>query len=211
MQHGWLPEAERRAAALYGADVCRFSAGGSTHCNQALALSVGVPGDVVVVSRTLHRSLLLGLVLAGLEPVWVEPEVSATTGLPLGYTPQRVAQALGAGADATITSAHKTLPAYSQAAPLLARTERLDASRWTGRSTRCTPQALPGRSWPAWTRRGRCFSATANGSCHGPSRRWPRHAQRCGESGGSRCWTATWSTRPSSPSRRRHRRSRRRG
>jgi arginine decarboxylase len=28
-----------------------------------------------------------------------------------------------------ITSAHKTLPAYSQAALLLARTERLDASR----------------------------------------------------------------------------------
>ena len=187
MQRGWLPEAERRAAALYGADVCRFSAGGSTHCNQALALSVGAPGDTVVVSRTLHRSLLLGLVLAGLEPVWVGPEVSAATGLPLGYAPERVARALaehpeakavflgdpsyvgtfsdigahatvahdagvpllvdaawaahfgfhpalpphalGAGADAMITSAHKTLPAYSQAALLLARTDRLDASR----------------------------------------------------------------------------------
>ena len=47
MRHGWLDEAEHRAAALYGADVCRFSAGGSTHCNQALALSVGVPGETV--------------------------------------------------------------------------------------------------------------------------------------------------------------------
>ena len=187
MQHGWLPEAERRAADLYGAELCRFSAGGSTHCNQALALSVGIPGDAVVVSRTLHRSLLLGLVLAGLQPIWVEPEVSADTGLPIGYAPERVARALaehpeakavflgdpsyvgtfsdiaahatvahgagvpllvdaawaahfgfhpalpphalGAGADAMITSAHKTLPAYSQAALLLARTERLDPSR----------------------------------------------------------------------------------
>jgi lysine decarboxylase len=187
MQHGWLLKAERRAAALYGADLCRFSAGGSTHCNQALALSVGVPGDRVVVSRTLHRSLLLGLVLAGLEPVWVEPEVSAATGLPLGYAPERVARALaehpeakavflgdpsyvgtfsdiGAhatvahdagvpllvdaawaahfgfhpslprhalqlGADAMVVSAHKTLPAWSQAALVLARTDRIDPSR----------------------------------------------------------------------------------
>ncbi|HEY5431682.1 MAG TPA: hypothetical protein VIK04_21400, partial [Solirubrobacteraceae bacterium] len=187
LRHGWLADAERRAARCYGADVCRFSAGGSTHCNQALALSIGVPGDVVVVARTLHRSLLLGLVLAGLEPVWVEPEVDRSTGLPTGYAPARVAEALAAhpeaaavfltdpsyvgtfsdvseharvahaanvplvvdaawaahfgfhprlpphalaaGADAMITSAHKTLPAYSQAALLLARTERLNASR----------------------------------------------------------------------------------
>jgi arginine decarboxylase len=187
LQHGWLDEAERRGAALYGADVCRFSAGGSTHCNQALALSIGVPGDVVVVSRTLHRSLLIGLVLAGLQPIWIEPEVCPTTGLPLGYAPERTARALAehpearavllsdpsyvgtfsdlgehariahaagvplavdaawaahfgfhpalpphalaAGADAMVTSAHKTLPAYSQAAWLLARTERIGASR----------------------------------------------------------------------------------
>jgi len=80
--------------------VCRFSVGGSTHCNQALALSVGVPGDAVVVSRTLHRSLLLGLVLAGLEPIWVEPEVDTTTGLPVGYSPARVAAALAAHPEA---------------------------------------------------------------------------------------------------------------
>jgi len=187
LRHGWLADAEHRAARCYGADVCRFSVGGSTHCNQALALSVGVPGDAVVVSRTLHRSLLLGLVLAGLEPIWVEPEVDTTTGLPVGYSPARVAaalaahpeavavflsdpsyvgtfsdvgeharvahaagvplvvdaawaahfgfhpqlppHALAAGADAMITSAHKTLPAYSQAALLLARTERLNAGR----------------------------------------------------------------------------------
>ena len=70
-----LAEAEQRAARLWGADWCRFSVAGSTHGNQALALAVGRPGDEVVVSRTLHRSLLLGLVLAGLRPVWVRPEV----------------------------------------------------------------------------------------------------------------------------------------
>ena len=69
-----LGDAEDRAARLWGADWCRFSVAGSTHGNQALALAVGSPGQEVIVTRCLHRSLLLGLVLAGLRPVWVLPE-----------------------------------------------------------------------------------------------------------------------------------------
>ncbi len=184
---GVLAEAERRAARLWGADFCRFSSGGATHANQAVALALGGDGGKVVVSRTLHRSLLLGLVLAGLTPVWVRPEVDVKTGLPLGVPPEAVERALAdhpdvravfvgdpsyvgtvgdlaglaevshehdlplivdaawaahfgfhlalprhalqLGADAMIVSAHKTLPALSQAALVLARTDRLDAGR----------------------------------------------------------------------------------
>src|SRR3954462_3204 len=91
---GLLAEAERRAAAFWGADWCRFSVGGSTHGNQALALAVGAPGDEVVVGRTLHRSLLLGLVLAGLPPVWGPPAVDPSPALPLGVPVAAVEQAL---------------------------------------------------------------------------------------------------------------------
>ena len=184
---GVLAEAESRAARLWGADVCRFSVGGATHANQAIALALGGDGDKVVVSRTLHRSVLLGLVLAGLRPVWVRPDVDPATGLPLGVAPATVARALEehpdaravlvgdpsyvgtvgdvaglaeaahahgvplvvdaawaahfgfhpdlpphalqAGADAMVVSAHKTLPAWSQAALVLARTARIDAAR----------------------------------------------------------------------------------
>jgi lysine decarboxylase len=180
-------DAEGRAARLWGADWCRFSVAGSTHGNQALALAVGKPGQYAVVSRTLHRSLLLGLVLAGLRPVWVRPEVDPASGLPaavavetvraalaaypgacgvflgdpsyvgtisdiaghaevaheagvplivdaawaahLGFHPDLPPHALTAGADAMVTSAHKALPAYTQGALVLARTERLDAAR----------------------------------------------------------------------------------
>jgi lysine decarboxylase len=184
---GVLRDAESRAARLWGADFCRFSTGGATHANQAVALAVAGDGDRVVVSRTLHRSLLLGLVLAGLSPVWVRPEVDVATGLPLGVAPAAVRQALRdnpdvravfvgdpsyvgtvgdvagladvahehgvplvvdaawaahfgfhpdlprhplqLGADVVVTSAHKTLPAWSQAALVLARTDRVDAAR----------------------------------------------------------------------------------
>ena len=69
-----LRRAEERTAERYGADWCRYSVGGSTHGNQAMALAVGSPGDTVVVDRTSHRSVLLGLVLAGLHPDRVEPD-----------------------------------------------------------------------------------------------------------------------------------------
>ncbi len=89
-------EAERRAAALWGADWCRFSVAGSTHGNQALALAVGQPGQEVIINRTLHRSLLLGLVLAGLRPVWVRPQLDASSGLPAGVAVGAVRDALAA-------------------------------------------------------------------------------------------------------------------
>jgi arginine decarboxylase len=92
--HGVLRDAETRAAELWGADWCRFSVGGSTHGNQSLALAIGRPGRPIVVSRTLHRSLLLGIVLAGLDPVWVRPRVDAATGLPTSVPPEDVARAL---------------------------------------------------------------------------------------------------------------------
>ncbi len=187
LSHGVLADAEARAARLWGANFCRFSVGGATHANQAIALALGQDGDEVVVSRTLHRSMLIGLVLAGLTPVWVRPDVDPGTGLPLGVPPTAVAEALerhpraravlvgdpsyvgtvgdvaglaeaahgrdvplvvdaawaahfgchpdlpahalALGADAMVVSAHKTLPAWSQAALVLARTGRLDVAR----------------------------------------------------------------------------------
>ena len=186
-QRGTLARAEHLAARLWNADFARFSVGGSTHGNQVFVLAVGRPGERVVVPRTLHRSLLLGLVLADLVPVWLPARVESSVALPLAPTPDDVRQALAshsdvcavfigdptyigttgdvagvaeaahaagkplivdaawaahfgfhpalpphpitAGADGMVTSAHKMLPAYSQAALVLARTERLDASR----------------------------------------------------------------------------------
>lgn len=79
-----LAKAEKLAADFWGADFARFSTGGSTHANQAIILALGKPGDKVALSRTAHRSVLSALVLAGLEPLWLTPEIDSATGVPIG-------------------------------------------------------------------------------------------------------------------------------
>ena len=182
-----LGQAERLAAELWGADLCRFCTNGSTQGNQALALAAARPGAQVVVARNLHKSLFAGLVLAGLDPVWVRPDVDPATGLATRLPASRVAGALAAhpgaeavflvepnfvglmsdiaaiaaacqargaalvvdqawgahlgfgaavpphtlalGADAMVTSAHKTLTGFTESAYLFARGDRLDLRR----------------------------------------------------------------------------------
>jgi lysine decarboxylase len=81
-----LKKAEALAAALWKAEFARFSTGGSTHANQAIVLALGKPGDKVALSRTAHRSILSALVLAGLEPIWLSPEIDSATGVPTGIS-----------------------------------------------------------------------------------------------------------------------------
>ncbi len=89
-----LARAEKLAADFWGADFARFSTGGSTHANQAVILALGKPGDKVAVSRTAHRSVLSALVLAGLEPLWLTPEIDKATGIPLGIPVSEVERVL---------------------------------------------------------------------------------------------------------------------
>ena len=97
---GQLPRAERLAGELWGADWAGFSVQGSSHGNMAIAMTIAKPGDKVVVARTLHKSLFFGLVLAGLVPVWVRPDVDAATGLTAGMPAERIEQALEQHPDA---------------------------------------------------------------------------------------------------------------
>lgn len=84
LTHNVLAKAEKIAADLWGADWAKFSTGGSTHANQAIVLALGKPGDKVALSRTAHRSVLSALVLSGLEPIWMSPELDEATGVPVG-------------------------------------------------------------------------------------------------------------------------------
>ncbi|HUZ83065.1 MAG TPA: hypothetical protein VMU66_00110 [Gaiellales bacterium] len=100
MGRGLLQRAEQLAARLWGADMCRFSVSGSSHGNQSFALAVGRPGDRVIVTRSLHKSLFAGLVLAGLSPIWVRPRLDPRTGLAGPLPVEELERALADAPDA---------------------------------------------------------------------------------------------------------------
>lgn len=91
---GLLREAERLAAGAYGGDLARYLVNGSTAGNLAMLLACCRDGDEVIVSRTLHRSLLAALIFSGARPVYVVPELDEARNLPLDVPPQAVADAL---------------------------------------------------------------------------------------------------------------------
>ncbi len=180
-------EAEAIAAKTWGADLCRFGVNGSTGSNHAAVMAVAGPGDKVIVTRTLHKSMLVGMVYAGVEPIWVRPEINPLTGLPeylpssrlretleqhpdakavligepsyvgtmsniprlsqvahefgiplvvdaawaahFGFHPELPLNPISEGADIVVTSAHKTLPSYSQASFVLAKSGYVDLAR----------------------------------------------------------------------------------
>ncbi|WP_322097712.1 aminotransferase class I/II-fold pyridoxal phosphate-dependent enzyme [Nakamurella alba] len=111
----------------------------------ATALPVGVTTAVLADALAAHpetRAVLLTepAYLGALSDVPAAAELAHAAGIPLvvdqawgahlGVAPGYPAHALAAGADIMVTSAHKTLPAYSQAALVLARSGRIDPDRF---------------------------------------------------------------------------------
>jgi arginine decarboxylase len=114
-----LVKAEKLAADLWGADYARFSTGGSTHANQAVILALGKPGDKVAISRTAHRSVLSALVIAGLEPIWMSPEIDLATGVPIGIALPELEKALAGNPIAVLLTEPGYLGTLSDLKPLI--------------------------------------------------------------------------------------------
>lgn len=74
-------EAQKLAAACFGADTTYFLVGGSTVGNQAMLLAACNPGDAVIVQRNVHKSVLNGIALAGAQAVFVSPQIDGMTGI----------------------------------------------------------------------------------------------------------------------------------
>ena len=100
-----MRDAEALAAAAWGADYCRFSVNGSSAANQAAICSVAGPGDTVIAARSLHKSLLFGLIYAGVSPAWLTTRTD-DSGFPtpisaedvrkkIAYTPDAKAVVIG--------------------------------------------------------------------------------------------------------------------
>jgi arginine decarboxylase len=92
--------AQRLAASAWGARRSWFLINGASQGNHATCLALRHDGRRVVVQRNAHSSTIDGIILAGLEPTFVAPELDAELGVTHCLTPESLAEALDRSPDA---------------------------------------------------------------------------------------------------------------
>jgi len=70
---GVVGEAERKAAEVFGADRTYFVTGGTSAANKIVSLATVTGGDVVLVDRNCHKSVMHAIIMAGAVPVYLIP------------------------------------------------------------------------------------------------------------------------------------------
>ncbi|MEU8841989.1 ornithine decarboxylase [Streptomyces roseus] len=75
--HAVVEEAQALMAEAVGADHAFFSTCGSSLSVKSAMLSVAGPYEKLLVGRDAHKSVVSGLILSGIRPVWVDPQWDA--------------------------------------------------------------------------------------------------------------------------------------
>ncbi len=70
---GPVAESERNAARIFNADHCFFVTNGTSTSNKMVWHHTVAPGDVVVVDRNCHKSILHSIIMTGAVPVFLTP------------------------------------------------------------------------------------------------------------------------------------------
>lgn len=104
-------EALRLAAEAWGARRTWFLTNGSSQGNRMAALAVGTLGSGVVTQRSAHSSFIDGIVLAGLNPGFVCPNVDEVNGIAHGVTPDALRQAIRNHPE-PVTAVYLVTPSY---------------------------------------------------------------------------------------------------
>ncbi|BAL82207.1 putative Orn/Arg/Lys decarboxylase [Selenomonas ruminantium subsp. lactilytica TAM6421] len=95
-----IKEAQELAAALYGADAAYFMINGTSGAIHAMIMGTLQPGDTVLVPRNAHRSMIGGLILAGVSPVFIQPRIDEKLGIPMGLQYEDIVAAADAHPEA---------------------------------------------------------------------------------------------------------------
>ncbi len=98
--HGIVEEAQALMAEAVGAEHAFFSTCGSSLSVKSAMLSVAGPHEELVVGRDAHKSVVAGLILSGIRPVWVDPQWDPERHLAHPPSPQAFEEALAGHPDA---------------------------------------------------------------------------------------------------------------
>src|SRR2546421_1055807 len=89
-----LDRAMELAADAWGAKRTWFLSNGATQGNHAICLALAGVGSEVIVQRNVHGSTIDGLVLSGLRPRWIAPELNPDLGIAHCPVPESLELAL---------------------------------------------------------------------------------------------------------------------
>ena len=106
----YIKRGQELAAQTYGGDACFWCVNGTSQAIHAMLLTALAPGERLLLPRNAHRSVAGGLILGGIEAVYLQPEYSEEFGLQLQVTPAAVQKALAA--DSSIKAVLLTSPNY---------------------------------------------------------------------------------------------------
>jgi Arginine/lysine/ornithine decarboxylases len=68
---GVIKESQELAAEIYGADRSYFLVNGTSGGNQAMVVATLSPGEPVLVTRNVHKSVISGMIMTGCHPVFI--------------------------------------------------------------------------------------------------------------------------------------------
>ena len=92
--HSCIKSAQEFAAKLWHADEAIFMVNGTTSAVQAMIFGTLKPGDLIMIPRNAHRSVIAGLILSGAVPIFLPVEFDNELCLPLNVSVEVVERAI---------------------------------------------------------------------------------------------------------------------
>ena len=83
---GCIRAAEELAAEAYGADAAYFMVNGTTGAVHTMLMAALAPGDTILVPRNVHRSIVGAMILTGVRPIYMQPEIDTRLGIAMGVS-----------------------------------------------------------------------------------------------------------------------------
>ena len=87
---GVIKDAQKLMANAFGVDEALFLVNGTTIGIQSMIMSVCRPGEKLIIPRNVHKSVLNALILCGIIPVFIEPEISTEYGIFMNVTEDKM-------------------------------------------------------------------------------------------------------------------------
>ena len=83
---GCIRAAEELAAEAYGADAAYFMVNGTTGAIHTMLMAALAPGETILVPRNVHRSIVGAMILTGVRPIYMQPQIDTQLGIAMGVS-----------------------------------------------------------------------------------------------------------------------------